>query len=300
MKRKLVRQGAATMMVSLPAKWLKEHKLEKGDEIEIEETDKGLLLTTKAGSGKSETTIKLINMTESSIRTLITNTYRAGFDRVKVVFDNEKQFNILSNVIKTRLIGFDVTKKEENTCVIENITEPSEEHFDTLIQKLFFNIGEMFDITEKRLKKSKEPYDYEEVAERTHRYDNWCRRVISKKMASIAKTDFLWAFMALLNHGQRELYHLNKAIDDRTDVSQKTMKLFSYAKESFELLKKAYFDKNIDVLARIHPLEKEAIYKEGYKLLETTHGRENIIVYHLMSCIRRLLCANSPLTGFLM
>ena len=37
MKRKLVQQGAATMMVSLPSKWIKKFGLKKGDEIDLEE-----------------------------------------------------------------------------------------------------------------------------------------------------------------------------------------------------------------------------------------------------------------------
>ena len=33
MKRKLVKQGAGTMMISLPTKWIKENNLDKGDEV---------------------------------------------------------------------------------------------------------------------------------------------------------------------------------------------------------------------------------------------------------------------------
>ena len=39
MKRKLVKQGPATLMVSLPVKWLQSQNLNKGDEVDIEVKD---------------------------------------------------------------------------------------------------------------------------------------------------------------------------------------------------------------------------------------------------------------------
>src|SRR3989344_2730802 len=114
MKRSLVKQGSATLMVSLPAKWIKQNNLSKGSDIEIEEVDANLIISAKPQEIKSETSIKIESNVESYIRTLITNSYRSGFDRIKINFENPTQFKILNNVIKTRLIGFEVINKEKN------------------------------------------------------------------------------------------------------------------------------------------------------------------------------------------
>ena len=37
MKRKIVKQGSATMTISLPATWIKKFNLKVGDELEIDE-----------------------------------------------------------------------------------------------------------------------------------------------------------------------------------------------------------------------------------------------------------------------
>src|SRR3990167_8185350 len=103
MKRKVVKQGAATLMVSLPSKWAKKYNLKKGDEINIEELDNNLVLSKESVSGKRRTSINLTNHTESAIRTAITNTYRAGYDLVTVQFGTEHQYRALLNTMRNNL-----------------------------------------------------------------------------------------------------------------------------------------------------------------------------------------------------
>jgi len=45
MKRKLIEQGGGTLMVSLPSRWIRDFELEKGDEVEIEEIGKQIIIS---------------------------------------------------------------------------------------------------------------------------------------------------------------------------------------------------------------------------------------------------------------
>ncbi len=287
------------MMISLPAKWVKEYNLEKGSEVNLEISSDTLLISAREVVLKSETSIKLVDLTESSIRTLITNTYRSGFDKVKIYFANEKQFAVLNEVIKSRLIGFEIIKKSKDYCVVENITEPSLDQFETIIHKIFFNISELFEITKKRMNAELDTDDFEEVEERIQKYDNFCRRVISKRNISHKHSEFLWSFLALMIHAQREIYLLNRVLDGKT-VSLKIKGLLEDAIEVFDILKKAYVERDFTGLTKLHSLEKDLIYKKTYQLLQRQKGLENIFVYHIASCIRRFYQSNSPLAGLLM
>src|SRR3989344_5348913 len=57
MKRKLVRQGGSAMTITLPSDWVKRFKLEGGDEIDLEEQQGKLIISTEAG--KKENSIEL-------------------------------------------------------------------------------------------------------------------------------------------------------------------------------------------------------------------------------------------------
>ena len=300
MKRKLVKQGAATLMISLPAKWVQHHHLNKGSEINIEQVEDSLMISSSTIDIKKEASIELSDSTESSIRTLITNTYRKGYDKIKVKFSNEKQFKILEDVIKTRLIGFEIIKKSQHDCSVENITEPSPDQFETLIRKIFYNIQDLFEITKARLTNPISFEDIEAIEERIQKYDNFCRRVITKKGIHNQNSELLWTFLTLLIHAQREIYIMNIAINSKIPISEKTTALLEEARKLFELIQKAYIDKNPASINQVHSLEKELIYKKSYPLLERIKGKEAIFIYHIASSIRQFYLSTSPLLGLIL
>lgn len=301
MKRKLIKQGGGGYTIYLPKKWVEGNNFSKGNELHIEESGTNLVISPTESKKKTETTIKLENLTESSIRTLITNTYRAGYDKITVRFEHEAQFKILQDTVKTKLIGFDVIKKDKDYCIVENITEPSYEQFDNLLKKMFMNIEELFEITSEKLgiKESKELDAFEEVEERILRYDNFCRRAITKRKLVDQRAEFFWTFLAIVIHGNRELYHLNKLISKKIKVSSKVAQLFEKAREIFTLLEKAYFEKNVSLLSKIHEMEKDIVYNKGYAVLKDKSSNDGAIAFHLISCARHFYLANSPLAGLI-
>ncbi len=300
MKRKVVQQGAATLMVSLPAKWAKAHHVKKGSEVLLKPMEGGLFVSADILEPKTKATITLVGLTESSIRTLITNTYRKGRDIITVHFKTEKQFEILKKVVKTRLIGFEVISRGKGVCVVENITEPSAEQFETLMRKMFYNISELFDLTEENLKHPKVLLDVEEAEERIQRYSNFCYRVIANKRLQTRNSEFLWMFIALIVHGQRELYLLNRYLNSNTKISKEVASFCHHARKIFDIIRKSYFEKDVSLLGEVHDIEKELLYSEGYGLLQESKRHDNIALYYLMSAIRRFYQSNSPLSGMLL
>ncbi len=296
MERRLIKQGGGGYTIYLPKKWVENNDLEKGNSLNVDESGSNLIISKSGQTKKISTEIKLTGLTESSIRTLITNSYRLGYDKINVKFENDKQFKILQYVIKTRLIGFEVVKKQEKECVVENVTEPSPEQFDNILNKLFMNIEEMFNLTKKRMNNEKNVEDYKEVAERIQKYDNFCRRTIMKRKLIEKNSELFWTFLTLIIHAQRELYYLNKLIN-KIKVSEKQKELLIKAYKIFKLLEKSYNEKNISYLGEIHEMQNKLIYKQGYSLLNKNNSA---ITYHLMVCIRELYQANSPLTGLVL
>ena len=154
-------------------------------------------------------------------------------------------------------------------------------------------------ISEFYKKKGKEKIeDYNEVEERIHKYDNFCRRMIIKQKLIKQKSELFWSFLSQIIHAQRELYLLNKSFNNK-EVSKQIKELFETAKRLFDLTKQAYFENNIEILWKIHKIERETIYKKAYSLLETK-PKESKITYHLASCIRQLHLSTSSLAGLIM
>jgi len=278
------------MMISLPSKWIKKNKLEKGDEVELEELNRKLVITTESKKGSSEITVNLSSLTESAVRTIVTNVYRAGYNKIIINFNDKAILKIIEDVIENYLIGFEIIKKSQNSCIIENITEPSEDQFDNIFSKIIWSINDLFEITEAMLKKEKR--DFTKIEEKIKQFDNLCRRIISKKGID-EKLQLQLAFHSELIHAQREIYHLLRYLGKNpVKTGKEELELLEECKQIFETLKQAYNRKDISLLEKIHGTEKEIIYKKGYNSFKKANP---IIVHHLLSTARGLYLATSPL-----
>jgi len=292
MKRKLVRQGAATMMISLPTKWIKQNKLEKGSEVNLEEKGEELIINAGDKAPKKSIELNINSLVESSVRTVLINAYRLGYDKIKINYNGKDAIKVISHIVDRHTIGFEITKKGENFCEIENITEPSKDQFDNIFSKILLNIDEIFEITEKMLKGEK--LEFHEQEEKILQYANFCRRVIAKN--SFEDYALKWAFHAEMIHGQRELYHMLKYLEkNKIKPEKEVFDLLDECKKMFELLKQAHKEKDLVKIEKIHEIEKEITYKKGYLILNKT--KNPIIIHHILKSIRSFYLASSPLAG---
>jgi len=294
MKRSIVKQGAATMMISLPSKWVKKNKLEKGNEINLEEKGNELIISSEEKKIKKETEINIGDFNDSSIRTILTNSYRLGFDKIKINFLNPKTSDRIEKIIKDNLIGFEIIKKTDRSCEIENITEPSSEQFNNIFSKILLNIDDLYDIGVSMLKGEKKEFNDTEI--KIQQFYNFCLRVITKD--STLNYQLSWTFYTELIKAQREIYHMLKYLEKNNIKELKeTLELLQDSKKIFELLKKAYKEKNIQDLEKIHKFQNELIYKKGYNYLNK--NKDRVIIMHLLNSIRHYYFAASPLIGLI-
>ena len=292
MKRKLVKQGAATLMISLPSKWIHANKLGKGDEVEVEEKGNDLNISPKRLDKIKETQINLLSNIDSSIRTILTNTYRQGYDKVTVNFKDAKSIESIEKVVATQLLGFEIIKKTHNSCIIENVTEPSKEQFENIFSKMIMNIEELISMTGRAL--SGEKFEgFEKTEAKIKEFDNFCRRLISRE--TMEREDIKLAFHQELIHAQRNLYYLLAYLAHNKIKSTKTeLDFLGTCREMFSLLMDFYKNKKTETLEKMHSLETES-YKKGYNLL-SKKDVNSIVIYNILSATRGFYLASSPLT----
>jgi phosphate uptake regulator len=281
-------------MISLPSKWVKENKLDKGDEIDIESKGNKLEISIGSNDKRKEVEVNVSSLTESAARTIITNTYRYGYDKVKVNFSNKNSLALIEDTVKNNLLGFEIIKRSDKYCEIENITEPSHEQIENIFSKMFMNIDELFLIAEKMLSGEKE--NFEEVEKKIQQFDNFCRRVILKKGLTEKATQKM-LFHSEIIHAQREIYHLLRYLsNNKAKNTNSAIYLLKKCKEVFDHVKEAYLKKDLSLIEKIHEIEKELVYKKGYSQI-----KENpIVIHHLMTSIREFYLSTSPLVAIIL
>ena len=85
MGRKLVKQGAGGTTVCLPKKWIDRHSLKPGDEINITEEGRKLIINTSKSSQK-RLEIDLGQSDKYLIRWVISYAHNTGYDEIKINF----------------------------------------------------------------------------------------------------------------------------------------------------------------------------------------------------------------------
>ncbi len=298
MNRKLVKHGPSTLMVSLPRKWIKKNELEKGVELNIEEHDNVLMLSTgKIVKEKKETFVNIEVNDERYIRIVLNNTFRMGFDKVKVNFKARNVFNVVQDVVDHHLLGFEITKKELDYCIIENITEPTKDKSSILLKRMFMIIKDSLNVLEEDMKKN-EFENMKVIKQHTSKlgqYDNFCRRSITKGIFIEKNSNFYWSLYRELLFIQRDMFYLYKYLsEEKIKISKETIELIQETKVMFNDLFELFYKKDIKKMMEVNKRFKKIHFGEIYELLSKNKGKENVIIFYLGKLVRKINLCTSP------
>jgi phosphate uptake regulator len=303
MKRKLVKQGVATMMISLPSKWIKEHQLEKGDEIELQEKEGKLEITTEAISKeKKEITIDITKENKQDMQNVLTHAYRKGATKIIIKGKNKDIRKNISSTTNNLLLGFEITEMSPEKIIIENISEPSEAKYDVMLRKTFQIIQETQELIISDFEKNsfKNLQEVNELRDQHDRFVLFCRRLLSK---GVPRKDPLleWELLTFLMHIQHRYQFLyNHASKNKIIKNNEIISLLKSSKEYFSLYEKAYWTKNINLIHKINELRKEFYFGKCLKALEKSKGNSTAILAYLREIFRIIQIGTSPILAELL
>ncbi len=137
MKRKINQVGTGTLTISLPSKWVEECKLKKGDELEITQEGRNLLLSSEeVKKDIKRISIEIKDKPWSWARKFLYSGYKQGYDEMSFYFNKPE---MIENITKelNNLIGMEIVSHKNNSCLIKNVASPLKESFNDLVNKAF-------------------------------------------------------------------------------------------------------------------------------------------------------------------
>lgn len=184
MKRKIVEQGGLTLMISLPRSWAKKFMLKKGDEVEIRERNKELIVTADKEGEAEIIGIDITNLDDSLIWRYYSSAYRKGYDEIKLSFkhlSHEKRDMI--RFIVDRHIGMEITEQGRNYITSKELSALKIEEFDDILKKTFMMISSMAKTLLEALKnKDKETLqNIQYMDSNVNKFTDFCFRILNKK-----------------------------------------------------------------------------------------------------------------------
>lgn len=147
MKRKIIKLGTATLVASLPAKWIKEFGLKQGDYLEVEERKGDLVMSTEKSIAKGEEKkIDIKGMNSKMAVSYLSGAYSLGYDKIEVLHDpNIKEYG--SNVTRkttefmqdtvNKWIGMEIIEQSDNRTILKDLGGVSGNEADNILRRIF-------------------------------------------------------------------------------------------------------------------------------------------------------------------
>ncbi len=139
-QRRLVRLGRSTLVVSLPADWVKRKGLKAGDVLTLVINDNYIKIVPdmKKGTVKLTMTIRVKNRVEGLYRTIIAS-YVAGADIIKIEFeDPDSLFEIMKQVKMaiSHTIGLEIVEQGTNYITLQAFISDTAQSAENLVSRI--------------------------------------------------------------------------------------------------------------------------------------------------------------------
>jgi len=180
MRRKIIKQGNNTLTITLPSEWARRYNLQAGNEIELEERGKSLILRTDKKSNLEQCSMSISNLDPMLRRTLFA-LYLKGYEEISLTFNSAREMDIIQSSMN-EIIGMEVIDQVKNTIIIKELAHPEYSEFDNILRKTFLLLLNTSKETLSAWEKG--DYDYLDALAQTdknvNKFTNFCRRTLVK------------------------------------------------------------------------------------------------------------------------
>jgi len=151
MRRKVVKQGPSTMMVSLPKTWLKRCRLSKGDELEVTELGSRLIISKDTRNQNLRAKVEVND--SRYIRSIIGRYYKAGYSQIEIIYKSPELFTFVKAAVNN-IIGAEIIEIQSHMCLIQILPiESCASKIENDLVKMLITLKTMLSIIKEDCKK---------------------------------------------------------------------------------------------------------------------------------------------------
>ena len=260
MKRKIVKQGEATLTVSIPAKWASKFTLKPGDEVDLREQDKTLIISASSNDGPKKELIDLSTITYLSKR-IVAAKYLKGCSEIDIRIGSHSQAKGIRDRVRS-MQGFEIVQQTKNSVIVKEVTGSSVIELVPLMRRIFSMVNTVGQESLISLRAKETDLSYlEDLEQSINRFTDLCFRAINLQGAdSYIKMTSLYTICFLLEA-----------------IADKMKDLLIFIRTCKVVLPSDIIDLYEDLLKMIKMLE-EVIYSFSYeKADKMARAYENIL-----------------------
>jgi len=180
MIRKAIKSNHSTLVVSLPIKWVKKHKVSKGAEFSVIENESGdLIISTKTQNHTKKKELKLQRSDPEYIEGQIRQAYITGYDELTIYFEDDSAIIPITNYLPL-CMGYEMIEQKKSYCIVRNVMLERKEEYNIFFRKLLqasLYLSEVVAIHFSQKPMKETDLKIESLYKTVTKYTNYCRRV---------------------------------------------------------------------------------------------------------------------------
>ncbi len=312
MKRKVIKQGHNTLTITLPVDWARKCNIDAGDELQITEREKALLVTTDKMLSLPKTEVDINKLPTRLLWRFVSAAYRSGYDEIRIDYkDAEKGFRDLYTAFSyntldvlqqrtssltpaeaiyaliNRFVGVEIIDQKRNYCIVKELGETSYKEFNSSLRRIFLLILSMADECLEAVKGSKDGLrSIHMVDTNVDRFEDFCLRVLNKTgYEEFKKTPTVYTTIFLLelvgDEYKRLAIHLFKLKKINPQLFKVFERINNQTKNFYDLYYNFKKEKTIEIFT-----EEEELSKLVQDLYPKLNSDEKELLHHLKKISR--------------
>lgn len=264
MKRKVIQLAGKTLVVSLPSKWARKHNVRKGDEIEVEEVEKRIVISPQKDIAGDKIDIDVSGTLPMSKR-ILGALYKAGYDEINIRFSNAEELSKIHEVIREEFVGFEVLHIGKNNLAAKEISKIMPSEFDAMLRRILMIILTMSKDLAEALKGNDKGWlkNIAVMDKDTNKIADFCRRTLNKSgYSEFRKTPAMYFIVEQLEKigdVYRDICIYQS--ESKLKISSETLLLLADANSLFDLFYQCFYKFDFKKIVEMDRKRKELAKK---------------------------------------
>jgi phosphate uptake regulator len=279
MRRRIIRQGNGAYTITLPIEWVREHRLEKKGEVDVDRVESEIVLRhTQSARGKS-VKIDANGLHPRTLKIAINALYAHGAD--EIVMDSKSDITGTIMIALGSSMGYALVEQSGQRYIIRDLNQGQYQSLDEVFKRVFQMTLLFFDAATKALEESKQE-SFETLKMRDVEVNKFCmylQRAINKRSYPDAvEGRIMFTYSYIIEAMNDEIERLwRQYLQAPFKPSSDLRKIMQLVKRALELAFAIYFQfsyKHIEELYAIR--DKVRIHCAEHKV-----AKEQQAVFHL-------------------
>ncbi len=296
MKRKVIKQGPASLVVSLPSKWVKKNNIKQGDEVDVEEESNGLFIALEKRSRKYkkvEISIKGVvrKIHESQyhhVKNTLSSLYKKGYNEIHIKFDDPDVEKHIKRVVAS-LMGYELIELKKNFCIVKELMKPNEEQLKSVERRCYIIMKEYARIVYNEMMNGYKE-NKELIVEKIKiigKHNDFYKKLLVDSDLDKFEIMYRYSHNRTFEFSLREFFHAYVfAYDHKVKVDKRILNFFKKYLEALDFFYTMFFKFDPDQYYKAMNY-RNLFFEEGYPLMMKLKKEQVIILSHIMAALRR-------------